>query len=967
MAMQRPNVLVFQEYESITVAPDIPDLDVLVVGYAYQILDYLDDKSDCQAESDYGTEKGDIPVAGGDNYTSPSQVVLSDPPNVKAGGVLVEDSVSIYFDSVEAVIAEHDGAANSYGRYLTGDNLFWANSTDGSSPLPGATGQHLGQAGIAPGDLLFVQQNAGGSADIQKTVRELCYTFYDGSVSALQFVTNGVSPGDTMTVWNDGAGTSRDGEYTVKRVLSETVLEVEETIPGAGNLAAAPNCYIRIQAPSGTIRVENTTPADGALYDWCNARTNSDFGSDYVGPPPGASSEKWRFERELTDVELGDSDYSISDNTITLNGSITIDVSPSLLGCAVTYSKIYVEYQALRTDLQDVTTLSSTSEMASTLGKLDARNPLYVGAHVAMANTTTPIKIYGLGNFASELLAYQDFIDRISSERNVYAIVPLTYSSSVYGALKAMTENLADPNYVLDNGVRQKFRMILGAIELETKKVVDDVTGGASTLQKTGTKPIPATNDDYLTAKLSGTILPALGDAGAKLVPGDIFEVKLWDGAANHTYQFTVAHYNGLNVGVENLEIDLRASEPVGQQALPVWGGAPGTWNDWSAPYDLDNTGIPGGSEQHIDILDGSTGLTKIGGPIAPGAAAGEIIVEADELDDYYLILKSPGATFISDGVTPGDLLQMAVNCESDPGDWDDEAVLQEWTINTVLSEERVEIVNEGSNTSTVANELPHNFKRSLVSGVLEEVTNGDIYFRIMRDMDKTEQVDNMVSVASSFSSQRLVLAYPDSVDVSNLVDGSKDRYGANTAAEADPQPGYYLSCAIGGQTAGQPSQQGFTNLGINGISKIYNSRNYFTEKQLTDLSNGGVYVFVQDTPAALPYTIHEVTTDTTAIETGEYMNIKNFDFISWTFLDTLLPFLGIWNVTPETIEYIRQALRTVQENLKARYVTKIGPPLIDAVIDTVEESELSSDRIEAYVSVDLPAVLNTIGLHLVA
>jgi hypothetical protein len=468
---------------------------------------------------------------------------------------------------------------------------------------------------------------------------------------------------------------------------------------------------------------------------------------------------------------------------------------------------------------------------------------------------------------------------------------------------------------------------------------------------------------------MSGTSLPVLGNGGAKLVPGDKFVVKLWDGAANHIMQFDISHYNGTLTGParEAFEVDLRTAQPVTQQGLPVWGAGPNTWDNWKAGgYDLDNTGVPGPNVQSIDILDKVTGLTKIGGPIVAAVGAGDLVVEAKNLDDYYLILQVPGASFITDGVLPGDLLQMPVDCESDPGDWD-EITLQEWEVNNILSQERIEVRNEGTNTSTVANELPHLFKRTLVSGQLEDVTNGDIFFRVMRDMDKTQQVDTMVAVATSFTSKRVVLAYPDEVDVSGLVDGSKPRYGSNTPAEADPQPGYYLACAIGGQTAGQPSQQGFTNLGISGISKLYNSSEYFNEQQITDLSNGGVYVFIQDTPAALPYSVHEVTTDTTALETGEYMVVKNFDFIAWTFLDTLFPFLGIWNVTPEAIEFIRQAIRTTIDNLKARFVSKIGPPLIDAVIDGVEESDLSTDRIEAYVSVDLPMVLNTIGLHLVA
>lgn len=933
MAMQRPNVLVYQEYANLTVLPDTPDLDVLVVGEAYQILDYLDDKEDCLGATAYGTEDGTIPLVGTDNYTTPVAVTFANPPNIVAGAVVDADSVRVFFDDARAVITEDD--ATNHGNYALGDNLF-----DTITAL-GGSGIHMGVAGVLPGDILYTQQLAGVAADYKRTVRELCYTFFD-SGGGLDFVTNGVAPGDSMVIVNDVAGTSRDGTYTVKRVIDNTTLEVEEAIPGVGNIAAAQNCDTSIYAPSGTLRV---TAAANALYDFCNLRVTQDF------PAASGATEKWRIERTLSDVELDSTDFTVTGNQVVLNSGITTDIGTTTHG--VSYAEIYIEYKALRTDLQEIQTFSDTSEMATELVKLDARNPLYVGAYVAKLNTTTRVKVYGLGDFATEELAYLDFIDRISAERNIYAIVPLTYNTTVLAALKSMAENMADPNYALTNGIRQKFRAILGAVDLLTEKTIVDVTGGATTAAVPGTAPpVTPTNDDYLTMTVSGAAVPNFNTA--KVLPGDIVRFKLWNGAALVTFDYTVAHVNGNAV----LEVDVRSSEPALQRSLPVWGAGPNTWNDWlPAGYLYAN------ATETFQVIDGTDGVTpKV--DLTPGI--GNLTLAAATLDAYYLDLQVTGATFITDGVMAGDTLQIPVNCESNPSDWES-ATLQEWEINTVLSEERIQIYNNGSNTSTVSNELPHFFQRALVDGLIDVVTAGSVFFRIVRDMDKTQQVDTMVSTASSFDSKRLVLAYPNLVDVSGLVDGSLARYGSSTPAQADPQPGYYLACAIGGQTAGQPSQQGFTNLGIAGISKLYGSSEYFSEKQLTDLSNGGVYVFVQDNPASLPYSIHELTTDTLALETGEYMVVKNFDYISWTLLDTLFPFLGTWNVTPEAIDFVRQAIKTTIDSLKSRYVARIGPPLIDAVIDSVAESDLSTDRIEAYVSVDIPMVLNTIGLHLVA
>ena len=223
-----------------------------------------------------------------------------------------------------------------------------------------------------------------------------------------------------------------------------------------------------------------------------------------------------------------------------------------------------------------------------------------------------------------------------------------------------------------------------------------------------------------------------------------------------------------------------------------------------------------------------------------------------------------------------------------------------------------------------------------------------------MRTLTKNQQVTDLVAVAQSFNSRRTVLVWPDVVDVAGVTGGAS-------------QPGYYLSCAVGGITAGLPPHQGFTFLGIAGVSQIYHSNTYFTDSQLTDLSNGGWYVFAQQTPQALPYTIHQLTTDVSTLESGEYSVVKNFDFVSLFFVDILDEFLGIYNVTPEALLYLRAALNTGGETLKQRTYPKIGAPLTDFAILDLAVSALSGDRVVTHLSVGLPKPLNVIELHLVA
>lgn len=256
-------------------------------------------------------------------------------------------------------------------------------------------------------------------------------------------------------------------------------------------------------------------------------------------------------------------------------------------------------------------------------------------------------------------------------------------------------------------------------------------------------------------------------------------------------------------------------------------------------------------------------------------------------------------------------------------------------------------------------NELPHLDNR-LGTGTL--VTQSSMRYRVLRELTADQQVTALVSEAQSLNSRRSVVVWPDTVTVSGLVDNTN----GDSATAAD-QEGFYLGCAVGGMTAGLPSHQGFSRLGIAGISGISNASDLFTEKQLTDISDGGVYVFKQNTPSSLPYSIHQLTTDPSTLESGEYSVVKNFDFVSLFFVDILEPFLGQWNINNDTLGFIRQALNTGIENLKLRRVAKIGAPINTATVTSVEVSDASADRVETYVEVDLPKPLNVIGLHLVA
>jgi hypothetical protein len=626
-----------------------------------------------------------------------------------------------------------------------------------------------------------------------------------------------------------------------------------------------------------------------------------------AGFTAGATT-KFRVERELTDKALDAAfvETVAGSNTIKVKGGATVAVDG--VQKTVNYAEVYAAYRSLRQDLQDVTTLSAVSQIKGQLGAIDARNPLAAGAFVALQNTNTSIQVFGVSS--DDLVGYTAMKGAISTRKDIYAVVPLTGDVAVLAVLKAEFEALADPNYALTNGVPQKFRVAIGSTGSlpTTKKVVDTQTDG-----KTEVNGAPT--GGFHTLNLTG--ITSLITAG--VLPGDKLTITLDSAGTGRNGTYTVAQV----IDADSLEV-LEA--------------------------------IPGGAQAgnlSAVIKVGSTAVDRI--PVAALTGAATVTDAA-----LYLDLYDANGTFVDSGVLPGDMIEMPKDTVSTSF-----ASTDKWTIATVVSNQRLRIVNNGRNTALVAYELPHGVTRSAPTALV--ATTPTLTYRVVRTLDKDGQVTELQAIASSLASRRVVNVWPDKCDVAGLVDGSLPRAVADKPEVAGTQPGFYLACAVGGMTAGLPSHQGFTNLAIAGVSKIYNSNTYFDDKQLTKVSNGGWFAFFQETPGSLPYVVHQLTTDPSTLEFGEFSMVKNFDFVSMFFSDILDDFIGKWNINTETIGFINAALKSGIDSLKLRRRVRIGAPIIDANVTSLGESPVSSDRIEAYIEVDFPKPLNTVGLHLVS
>jgi hypothetical protein len=622
---------------------------------------------------------------------------------------------------------------------------------------------------------------------------------------------------------------------------------------------------------------------------------------------PG-SSTTFRVERTLADSAVDASFVSVNGSlAIVLSGDITLPVSG--VAKTVNYAQIYVAYRSLRQDLARVTEVTKAN-YTSILGAVDAQNPLATAASIFFKNSSTNLNVFGI--VSNDDAGYLAFDAAISAYKSLYAIGLLTDSQAVAASLGAEALNLADPTYVVAQGISQKFRTIIqGVPALPTTSILVQDTAVGATTTTSGTAP----------TGLRTLHIPTIDFIAGGVLPGDTITVTVTSLAtAIALASYTITHVRS-TTDVE-VATDLGSGAGTSNITAVVKVGATVTDRIASAPY---------------------TGATS--------AALG----------DRHLDLVDPAASFLTAGVAVGDFIKMPRHPAA--GDYTASDLFE---IAAVVSNQRLRIVNNGANTALVANELPYGATR--VATVVAVATSQTLHYEIVRTLDKAGQVSAMVAYATALGNKRVVLVYPDSVKVTSLVDrlAARSTLSSLTPAAAAAQPGYYLGSGLVGLTVSNPSQQGFTNSAVQGFDTVYNTTPYFSESQISALSNGGLMVFKQETDTSAPLIVHQLTTDISALAFSEFSMVKNFDFVAMTYRDSLLGFVGKWNVTPQAVEFINNQLTNDSAALKTQIRDKIGAPIIDAKVVKVAQIEGSPDGVEAFIEATFPKPLNRVMIHVI-
>jgi hypothetical protein len=244
------------------------------------------------------------------------------------------------------------------------------------------------------------------------------------------------------------------------------------------------------------------------------------------------------------------------------------------------------------------------------------------------------------------------------------------------------------------------------------------------------------------------------------------------------------------------------------------------------------------------------------------------------------------------------------------------------------------------------------NSQTSITLAAGPTVTASGAAFFVDKNLTLDDQATFLAAYASSIGSRRLVVTWPDIVNIPN---------GPNVV----PLPGYFLGAGLGALTTALPTQQGFTNQNMAVYQGVVHSTKYFTNAQLNTIAGGGVMIFVQNVlNVSALYIRHQLTTDTSAIKFQEFSITKNVDFIAKFIRNNHAQFPGKYNIVDTAFDDLKTSAAGIVSYLRDNTkLPKIGGVIKSGKLLSAIQDPANIDGIIEQWSLDIPIPLNNLDI----
>lgn len=296
-------------------------------------------------------------------------------------------------------------------------------------------------------------------------------------------------------------------------------------------------------------------------------------------------------------------------------------------------------------------------------------------------------------------------------------------------------------------------------------------------------------------------------------------------------------------------------------------------------------------------------------------------------------LVTMEGAKFIEDGVRPNDTVRLNFRLNVDGNMIYDEYVVNHVRTNTTLT-----------------------LTRALASPI-----NVPVKAQIIRNYTRSERAYNIAHIGGDYNNRRVRVVFPDT-----FIYGDKDQGEIELVKQ-----GYFAAAGLAGLRSGVVPHQGLTNSEYLGASKLNKVVLEFSQDDLNTMAEQGIWIITQETLGATAYVRHQLTTDTSGLNTSEDSITTNVDSISYSLKRILAPFIGRYNINPEAIAVVRTAIVS-ELNFRSSntFTNRAGNQLVSFTpkddILRLEQNATYKDRLDVEVRLHVPYPLNYLSLKLI-
>ena len=225
---------------------------------------------------------------------------------------------------------------------------------------------------------------------------------------------------------------------------------------------------------------------------------------------------------------------------------------------------------------------------------------------------------------------------------------------------------------------------------------------------------------------------------------------------------------------------------------------------------------------------------------------------------------------------------------------------------------------------------------------------------QVIRNYTKSERASNIASIGGSYNNRRVRCVFPDTY-----------KYNGVT------KQGYFAAAGLAGLRSGVVPHQGLTNSEFYGADDLSKVVIEFSQDDLNTMAEKGIWLLTQEVVGSTPFVRHQLTTDTTNLNTSEDSITTNVDSISYGLKAALAPFIGKYNINSENVAIVRAAIVSeLTERATNTSTARAGNQLVSFTpkddITKIQQNSTFKDRIDVEVRLHVPYPLNYLSLKLV-